>query len=358
MENHERKSVRWILVFIISIFIFVTLCYFITKRFDPFYKYGKREHWDKYNIIKHERFIDVGLIRSFDYDTLLIGSSMVENWDMDYFREQLDCNAIKVPLSGLKISETVDLLNVATKVGKARKYYISLDVAKLANNDDKSRFSDYMLKDSFLADVKYSLNYESWYRYYPLNFMMNSFSKINLGITNKISEKWISLFGGDLDIDNKDNWSEYYVFDKETVLNNYYSGKYSVSKVELNNLYQRMCKKVDYLFESVHFDKEAEYNFFLPPYSILFWYDANKLGYFETYMKVQDYFMEKAKEYNIKVYNFQSAECILDLNNYKDTSHYSPEINNWMTDEFLGSKKYLYTKSYSYLIESLNNFSL
>lgn len=27
MEKHERKSVRWILVFIISIFTFIALCY-------------------------------------------------------------------------------------------------------------------------------------------------------------------------------------------------------------------------------------------------------------------------------------------------------------------------------------------
>ena len=41
--------------------------------------------------------------------------------------------------------------------------------------------------------------------------------------------------------------------------------------------------------------------------------------------------MSKAIQQNHNVYDFQAEELIGDLDNYKDTTHYKPEINDWMT---------------------------
>lgn len=333
------KTKKWCSLFVICVVFFITICFLITYKYDPFYKYDQRKQWDKYTTVKKEKFLAVGLIKNFDYDSLLIGSSMVENFDMDYFRSKMKCNIIKVPLEGIEIKETLELLNKASEVGKAKKYYVSIDIAKFATEKEISRIPDYLLNDSFLYDLKYALNYESWFRFYPFNMPFSIVEKINLPFIPKILNTWEMRYGGPLDIDNKDNWAKYYTFDADIVLNNYNSGKYSVSVINLVGLEDRMKRNIDNFFTTLNIS-DAEYNFFLPPYSILFWDNAQKLGYYDVYKRVIDYFVFKAKEKNMNVYDFQTAEFISDLNNYKDTTHYSPKINNWMVDMFV-NREYL-----------------
>ena len=38
--------------------------------------------------------------------------------------------------------------------------------------------------------------------------------------------------------------------------------------------------------------------------------------------------------YDVTVYDFQHANFIIDLDNYKDTTHYTPRINDWMVESF------------------------
>ena len=57
-------------------------------------------------------------------------------------------------------------------------------------------------------------------------------------------------------------------------------------------------------------------------------------GYYEDLIQAKRYFIEKAFEHGAVVFDFQPAELTGDLNNYKDTTHYTPEINDWMVKCF------------------------
>ena len=74
------------------------------------------------------------------------------------------------------------------------------------------------------------------------------------------------------------------------------------------------------------------------------WCDAQDSGYFDTYIEAKRHFMERATEYGATVYDFQAAEFTMDLNNYKDTTHYSPAINDWMVECF-ASGEYIVTEN-------------
>ena len=90
---------------------------------------------------------------------------------------------------------------------------------------------------------------------------------------------------------------------------------------------------IDTFFEDIR-DYKGGYNFFFPPYSVLFWHNADKKGYIKPYLDAKKYFVKKAIQLNHNVYDFQSEELIGDLDNYTDTTHYKPEINDWMTKCF------------------------
>ena len=72
------------------------------------------------------------------------------------------------------------------------------------------------------------------------------------------------------------------------------------------------------------------------------------------------YFVEKALEKGVTVYDFQSIDFTLELDNYKDTTHYKPEINDYMTRCFATGEHVVTIENYaeyeSKLIKMRNDF--
>lgn len=77
---------------------------------------------------------------------------------------------------------------------------------------------------------------------------------------------------------------------------------------------------------------DAEVIFFFPPYSALYWIKLG--GKCEMYLDAKAYFIEKANEQGFVVYDFQAEDFIRDFDNYRDLTHYSGAINDWMTLAF------------------------
>lgn len=349
------KSKQWLSIFLILLFTFLVTCFFVTKKMDPFYKYKARNQWDSYYAITQERYLDPGITKNFTYDTLLLGSSMIENTDMEYFRNKLNCNALKVSLAGLNIPETKQLLAIAAENSNLKKAYICVDVAKFALETEKSKIPDYLLKNDFFNNMIYSLNYESWFRYYPVNFVCKILDSINNPLVNKAVLVIKNRYGY-LNFDTKDYWADNYEFGSEVVLDAFINGKYSVSEISLINLQERMMSYVDDFFADVNFD-ETDYVFFFPPYSILFWKQAEQRGYCDVFLNIKDYFIEKALFNGCTIYDFQSADFITDLDYYKDITHYSPEINNWMIDCFCEEENSNICNNYS-LLKKITSYTI
>lgn len=72
------------------------------------------------------------------------------------------------------------------------------------------------------------------------------------------------------------------------------SAKYSVSEVDTDDLYNRMTEHIDKYLSEFSFEN-GEHIFFFPPYSALFWYDAQEDGYFDSYLQVKQYFVKKVE---------------------------------------------------------------
>ena len=77
---------------------------------------------------------------------------------------------------------------------------------------------------------------------------------------------------------------------------------------------------------------------FFTPYSIYYWDSLNQNGMIERQLALEKNAIELLLEYdNIRLFSFNDKfEIICDLNNYKDTMHYSELINSkilqWMFD--------------------------
>lgn len=319
--NKQLAFSKWIVSFFVIVVTILLVLSGVAYIIDPFFQFRVRDNAYMLN----GWFVGSGLIKNYDYDMLILGSSMTQNFDMDLIREKLGVEPLHVGLGGVNTLEMKELVNLAYTVDKADYYYICVDLFDFAKNAETSRNLLYLFKSDILSSFHYLLSYEVWFRYIPVDvgFMI------------------VDMCGGDLPqkfvysrkIDRLEDWRLDFTFGEDVVLENYNNAIYSVSEIDTDDLYNRMTAHIDQYFSGFDF-QNGEHIFFFPPYSALFWYDAQEKGYFDSYLQAKQYFVKKSTMYDVTVYDFQHANFIIDLDNYKDTTHYTPRINDWMVESF------------------------
>ena len=88
---------------------------------DPFYRFRYCSNSYFNNTAK---FPGPGLVRNYEYDTLILGSSMTQNFDMDLFRQKLGGTPLHIGIGGMGLEELLAYVQLAETVGKCTDYYI------------------------------------------------------------------------------------------------------------------------------------------------------------------------------------------------------------------------------------------
>ncbi len=84
---------RWIVCFFAGTLVVSILMSAIVYIVDPFFQFRFKDHAYYFT----GRFVNAGLIKNYeDYDTVVVGSSMVGNFKMDLFREKLGAKPLKI----------------------------------------------------------------------------------------------------------------------------------------------------------------------------------------------------------------------------------------------------------------------
>lgn len=316
-----EKSRKWIASFFACVLIIMLLLAGIAYIIDPFFQFRVRDN----TYMLTGWFVAGGLIKNYDYDTLILGSSMAQNFDMDTFRNELGAKPLHIGLNAMRTSEINKLMETAYNAGKAKTYYICIDLPKLAEDPKDSRIAEHLLKKDIISKLKYLLSYEVWFRFIPIDisFMLLDCAHIDLPIKYAYSKS----------IDRLEDWRLDYIFGEKVVLDDYRKGRFGVSTVDTEELYLRMTSHIDMFLEGFDFEN-GEYVFFFPPYSSLYWCVTQDGGYFDVYLRAKQYFVQQTEMVGATTYDFQFADFSTDLENYKDMTHYRPEINDWMVKCF------------------------
>lgn len=91
-ENAYKKFCIQAISLIIAILVIIAI---FTVVVDPLFQY----HKPFFNIyIRNERYQNPGILKNFDYDSVLTGSSMTENFRVSWF-EDIGESVVKVPFS-------------------------------------------------------------------------------------------------------------------------------------------------------------------------------------------------------------------------------------------------------------------
>lgn len=87
-----------------SVIVFLLIIGSIMIIVDPYFHYHKPLSILKYRL-GNQRYINDGIIRSFNYNGLIIGTSMTENFKTTQFDKIFNIKSIKVPFSGGSFKE-------------------------------------------------------------------------------------------------------------------------------------------------------------------------------------------------------------------------------------------------------------
>lgn len=297
-----------LLVFILAVVVFV----------DPYFHYHKPLPFFSYRL-SEERYINDGISRHFEYDAIITGTSMAQNFKPSEMDAVLETKSVKAPFSGAGYQELSENLERALqRNGELKTVLWAVDYNGLLRAYDWKKYDDYpeyLYDNNPFNDVTYVFNksilyhgvlptltmsllgesgttmddYSSWRNETGLRHIMLSYDRANV----KPAE-------------NQDFDEEEYQMVTETIGKNI---------VDLVNKYP-----------------DTEFLLFYTPYSICYWDALNLKKTMFRQTEAERVATEMLLECpNVKLYNFfDQYDVICNTDYYNDDGHYSSEVNSWI----------------------------
>ena len=347
------KSKNWIIGWGVVVSIFLSIICILVIKIDPYFHYHKPDLNKYYYSLDNQRSQNNGVIKNFDYDALITGSSMTENFKTSEMDHIFSVKSIKVPFSGGTYKEINDNLVFALENNLKFKTIVrSLDYSKIFDDKDLMRtdlgeYPTYLYDSNPVNDVRYLFNKDVVFgRIYP---MISNKSETNFkpGITS---------------FDDYASWQKNYTFGKNSVIPNGIKSIEKSKPVHLTNeekqtINENIAQNVTSLAAKY---PDVNFYYFFPPYSAVFWNDLNNDGTIYKQIEAESYAIELILKYpNIHLYSFNMlTDITTDLNNYKDSTHYGQWINSLMLRYMKNNKCLLTKENYrSYLDEELKFYT-
>lgn len=311
---------------IISLSVFLILLLglgAVTVVIDPFFHYHAPLEQCQYPL-NNERYQNNGIVRHFTYDAIITGTSMTENFKTSELDALFGVNSIKVPFSGGSYREINENLDSAIQSNPDIKYIIrGLDYDYLLRDKDRKEYESYptYLYDELLwNDVYYIFNKEILFgnTLQVISYTHNGYRTTSF--------------------DSYANWMSGNIFGKEAVDKTY---SRRVKKAEhldftIEDQLQLEGNLSQNITELIGANPDITFYLFFTPYSIYYWDSLKQAGSLDRQLEAEKRAIEFLLPYsNIKLFSFfDEFELITDLAKYKDTVHYSEEVNSqilrWM----------------------------
>lgn len=321
----EKKFVRRFLIQSLSLLLLIAAVVIVA---DPFYHYHAPAAGLK-AVISRAEYQCIGTIRNFQYDGLLLGSSVAENYNNRWLDEAFGCKTIKGIKSSASTADLLYYLDEAYQNHELSYVFYSLDLFALSAGPEHHFAGDgmplYLYNDNILDDVNYLFNKDVLFESVPYQLAVS--------------------LQRDYDEGTSYNWAQYKTFSKEDALLHYERPPVSEAAAFGAEEREMIDANVALLAQTAEAHPETEFYFFYPPYSLLWWDSVDREGRLAEYF----YAAERAAAVltaceNVHLYSFLAEEDIVcNLDFYMDSMHFSADINYWIVEQ-LGGEKYLLTE--------------
>lgn len=323
---------KWVIKCITALLLILALLGATVIAVDPYFHYHKPLSGLYYSL-DNERSINDGIIKHFDYDAIVTGTSMAENFKTSQVDEIFDVNSIKVTFAGGTYNEINSNLETAFEYNDEIRLVIRpLDYTYLMDEADRQRddlgtYPTYLYDDNPFNDVNYIFNKD-------VIFGM-CFPMIGDALSGKS--------GGITSFDDYASWmeNEDTSFGAAKVLADR-TEKYHAPMVkeplldETKAIIKENIEKNVIALASNH--PEVNFYYYISPYSVAWWGRAMEDGTLYRWIGAEEYAISLILECdNIHLYSFNTQyQLVSDLNNYSDECHYGDWVNTqiltWMNE--------------------------
>ncbi len=303
---------------------------------DPYQQYRKAAFYTFEP--RDQRILNAGLAKNYPYDTIIIGSSMVENFDTrDVERLSGVQKVIKLPTRGGDIYEEAQTIKTALATGRVKNIIFGLDIYSFSASArplaQNSRFPLYLYDRKVLNDINYLLNGRSFRR--ALDYVRNPYDpeKIHTQLRHLYAWQQEYAYAFAPKVQKRFYKSIYRRFFKNPAASQSANKQFSPATLAANFDAQ--------LLPLVKNNPQVRFYFFYPPYSLIRYAMMEQKNYFDALLAFKRHIFSRLEPLeNVELYDFQSVEKIThDLRLYKDSTHYHARVNAWMVRQ-IGSKNH------------------
>ena len=154
----------WLIIWMVIVSITLGILGMQVYKVDPYMHFHKPDTKKYTYTLFNQRSQNDGLTKYLDYDALITGTSMTENFKTSEMNDIFKCNSIKVPYSGGTYKEINDNLKIAVDNNPNLEIVVrGLDMQKFLDDkdlmrEDLGKYPTYLYDKNPFNDVQYIWN--------------------------------------------------------------------------------------------------------------------------------------------------------------------------------------------------------
>ena len=318
------KAKKWFFCFLTIAFSLLLLCGLLVVVIDPYFHFHRPLKGIGYRM-GNQRYMNDGIARNFEYNAVITGTSMCENFSTDQFDTLFGVTSVKLPYAGAGNLEICESLERTLEYQKDVQLvlcpidYASFFKAWNAEGYNETEYPSYLYDNNIWNDYRYIFNKETLLK----GILPSIFYTVKgeHGISMDAYSVMEGAVGPEAVLPSIRP-------EKSDTKQEYTTAQQNAVKENIEKNYLRIVKE----------HPDIQFIFFFPPYSIAEWEDYVVRGTFEMTMKAQETIATELLVYdNVKLYGFlEEYEMITDLTNYLDAKHYTRDISrrllNWIAE--------------------------
>ena len=337
-----NKDMQFIKSFFIRTLILLAAVIAVVVIFDPFYQYHKPLPGLK-AVLTDKEYQCIGTLRTFDYDALIVGSSVCENYNNYWFDEGFGCRTIKAIRSYGATADLCYLLDNAYASNDLKYVFYNIDPSSLSASTEPTYESTgcpmYLYDRNLLNDYPYVLNKDV--------------------LMEKLPYMLAYSFIGDYNEGDSYNWAQWKSFNRDMATGLYIrlSDVKDMQPETINS--EELAGNIALLTAQVEAHPETTFKFFFSPYSMLWWDNAYRSGERDAVIYNEKQAIGTLLQYdNVEVYFYQDDEAIItNLDNYMDIIHFSKDINYYVYNKLAKGEEQLTKENYEERLAHMRDLS-
>lgn len=151
----ERSLLKYFSITVLIILSIVAITNFII---DPLQFYRRNLN---HQLCGNDRWQVACFIKNFQFNTVVIGTSMTQNFSTNYINKKMGLDSIKLSIAGASIQEQLIVLRHAVKSKKLKTVIWGLDRHYFYSSKKRVDIPLFMYDQSYDSHLKYLLNMDS-----------------------------------------------------------------------------------------------------------------------------------------------------------------------------------------------------